>query len=73
MPTHDTGGKAQSGKVRRDSGYYEDAPPPEADPEATERAKKVSEETEDLIDEMDKVLEENPAEFMKGYVQKGGE
>lgn len=38
--------------------------------------KKSSEATEkldDLLDEIDSVLEENAEEFVKNYVQKGGE
>ena len=31
------------------------------------------EEIDDLLDEIDEVLEENAAEFVKNYVQKGGE
>ena len=38
-----------------------------------ERREKLSEETDDLLDEIDDVLEENAEEFVKSYVQKGGE
>lgn len=31
------------------------------------------EEIDDLLDEIDSVLEENAEEFIKNYVQKGGE
>ncbi len=31
------------------------------------------EEIDDLLDEIDSVLEENAEEFVKNYVQKGGE
>lgn len=31
------------------------------------------EDSDDLLDEIDSVLEENAYEFIKGYVQKGGE
>jgi prokaryotic ubiquitin-like protein Pup len=30
-------------------------------------------EVDDLLDEIDEVLEENAEEFVKNYVQKGGE
>jgi ubiquitin-like protein Pup len=29
--------------------------------------------TDDLLDEIDAVLEENAEEFVRGYIQKGGE
>ncbi len=32
-----------------------------------------SERIDDLLDEIDSVLEENAEEFVKNYVQKGGE
>jgi prokaryotic ubiquitin-like protein Pup len=72
MATRDTGGQSQSGKARRDA-EVEDAATPEVDPEVAERVEQVSEEVDDLLDEIDSVLEENAEEFIRGYVQKGGE
>jgi ubiquitin-like protein Pup len=34
---------------------------------------KLKQELDDLLDEIEEVLEENAEEFVKGYVQKGGE
>jgi prokaryotic ubiquitin-like protein Pup len=34
---------------------------------------KIKAELDDLLDEIDGVLEENAEEFVKAYVQKGGE
>jgi ubiquitin-like protein Pup len=33
----------------------------------------LKESLDDVLDEIDAVLEENAEEFVKGYVQKGGE
>jgi len=33
----------------------------------------LAEKIDDLLDEIDSVLEENAEEFVKNYVQKGGE
>lgn len=33
----------------------------------------LSDETDDLLADIDDVLEENAQEFVKGYVQQGGE
>ena len=33
----------------------------------------MKEELDDLLDEIDSVLEENAEDFVKSYVQKGGE
>lgn len=37
------------------------------------RGEEVTEKIDDLLDEIDSVLEENAEEFVKNYVQKGGE
>jgi ubiquitin-like protein Pup len=39
----------------------------------TEKGEKLKEEMDELIDEIDEVLEENAEEFVKNYVQRGGE
>lgn len=44
--------------------------------EATEVAKKDEElaaQTDDILDEIDDVLETNAEDFVKNYIQKGGE
>jgi prokaryotic ubiquitin-like protein Pup len=71
MATRDTGGQSQSGRSRRDEDIEDAAP--EANPEVAERHEKISEDVDDLLDEIDSVLEENAEEFVRGYVQKGGE
>jgi prokaryotic ubiquitin-like protein Pup len=40
---------------------------------ASEKGEKLKEEMDDILDEIDSVLEENAEEFIKSYVQKGGE
>ncbi len=71
MATRDTGGQSQSGKARRDE-EVEDVTT-EANPEVAERHDEITEDVDDLLDEIDSVLEENAEEFVRGYVQKGGE
>jgi len=39
----------------------------------TETGEKLKDEMDALIDEIDEVLEENAEEFVKNYVQRGGE
>ena len=41
--------------------------------ETTEKTEKLKEEMDEILDEIDSVLEENAEEFIKSYVQKGGE
>ncbi|MDH5563580.1 MAG: ubiquitin-like protein Pup [Nitrospirota bacterium] len=45
----------------------------QANPKVAETGQRLKEEMDDLVDEIDKVLEENATEFVKNYVQKGGE
>ena len=71
MATRDTGGQSQSGKSRRDAEIEDVAT--EANPEVAERHAEITEDVDDLLDEIDSVLEENAEEFVRGYVQKGGQ
>ena len=45
----------------------------EAQAEATKAESSAAEETDELLDEIDAVLESNAEEFVRSYVQKGGE
>jgi len=45
----------------------------QANPQVAEKGQRLKEEMDELVDEIDKVLEGNAAEFVKNYVQKGGE
>jgi ubiquitin-like protein Pup len=42
-------------------------------PAASETGEKLKAELDDLLDEIDEVLETNAEDFVKSYVQKGGE
>lgn len=44
-----------------------------AAPAATESGEKLKAELDDLLDEIDGVLETNAEDFVKSYVQKGGQ
>jgi prokaryotic ubiquitin-like protein Pup len=39
----------------------------------TTKGEELKAEMDDILDEIDSVLEENAEEFVKSYVQKGGE
>ena len=45
----------------------------EAAPAVSESGEKLKAELDDLLDEIDGVLETNAEDFVKSYVQKGGE
>ncbi len=44
-----------------------------ANPKVVETGKKLKEDIDKVVDEIDGVLEKNAEEFVKNYVQKGGE
>jgi ubiquitin-like protein Pup len=52
---------------------HEDEKPSVARTQLTKRGEELAEKLDDLLDEIDEVLEENTEEFVKGYVQRGGE
>ncbi|MCI0547049.1 MAG: ubiquitin-like protein Pup [Candidatus Rokubacteria bacterium] len=53
--------------------------PPDGDEAAktgdglAKKGKKIKEDLDNLLDEIDDILEENAEEFVKSYVQRGGE
>lgn len=58
--------------------HRKDTSPPEeegsgANPEVAKKGKKIKEDLDKLLDEIDDILEENAEEFVKSYVQRGGE
>ncbi|HEV7755716.1 MAG TPA: ubiquitin-like protein Pup [Mycobacteriales bacterium] len=70
MATRDTGGQSQTDRAKTDE---DDAPTPDASAAGTERREKLGDEVDSMLDEIDSVLEENAEEFVRGYVQKGGQ
>ena len=44
-----------------------------ASPAPTERGDRLKNELDDLLDESDEVLETNAEEFVRSYIQNGGE
>jgi ubiquitin-like protein Pup len=45
----------------------------EETPAASEKGEKLKAELDDLLDEIDEVLEVNSEDFVRSYVQKGGQ
>ena len=54
--------------ARRDDGQPDDAPAPVAP-----AAQKQDAEVDALLEEIDEVLESNAEQFVRGFVQKGGQ
>ncbi|GMR02551.1 MAG: hypothetical protein BMS9Abin20_0889 [Acidimicrobiia bacterium] len=60
--------------TERERSSRKDAPEsPQAQDAPVTRGEEVTDKIDDLLDEIDSVLEENAEEFVKNYVQKGGQ
>jgi ubiquitin-like protein Pup len=71
MSTRDTGGQQ---RAERRGEHVDDAAAAEVDTsEAAARAEVIADDVDSLLDEIDDVLEENAEEFVKSFVQKGGQ
>ncbi len=57
-------------ETRKDPQAREEVKP---NPKVVDAGKKLKEDIDKLVDEIDDVLEKNAEEFVKNYVQKGGE
>jgi prokaryotic ubiquitin-like protein Pup len=66
---------SDGGQVRKGGGSEEQAEHPDEHLEAStgEDTKDLLDDVDELMDEIDDVLEENAEEFVRGYVQKGGQ
>jgi prokaryotic ubiquitin-like protein Pup len=65
---------SDGGQVRKGGGS-EQEPEEHVEAEAStdEATKDLLDDVDELLDEIDEVLEENAEEFVRGYVQKGGQ
>ena len=59
--------RRKTAPARADDAVVEEAAP------STEQGDKLKAELDDLLDEIDDVLESNAEDFVKSYVQKGGQ
>lgn len=69
MATRDTGGQQKATRSREEAEEIEAS----VDTETAERHKEMTEDVDSLLDEIDEVLESNAEEFVRSYVQKGGQ
>ncbi len=69
MATRDTGGQQRATRSREENEEIEAS----VDSEVAERHKEMTEDIDAILDEIDEVLEENSEEFVRQYVQKGGQ
>ena len=69
MPTKDSGGQDR----RTRSSEEVEETEVEVTSDVHERVDKLTDDVDALLDEIDDVLEENAEDFVRGYVQKGGQ
>ena len=63
----------QQHKQPKRSGTEEETPEVEASEEVAERKERLDDDVDSILDEIDEVLEVNAEEFVRGFVQKGGQ
>ena len=68
MPTHDSG---QSRPQRQHEDEVEQSA--ESSTDVSERHEKLTEDVDAILDEIDDVLETNAEDFVRAFVQKGGQ
>ena len=69
MASKDSGGQERTSKSTEEA---EDVVA-ETTTDVHERVEELTSDVDDLLDEIDEVLESNAEEFVKSYVQKGGQ
>jgi ubiquitin-like protein Pup len=71
MAEKDTGGQQRSN--RRSTEADEVETDETASSDLKDRQEKLNEDVDSILDEIDEVLEENAEEFVRSYIQKGGQ
>jgi ubiquitin-like protein Pup len=64
---------AEREQIKKPSSTRTDDEVVEETPAGAKQGEKIKAELDDLLDEIDEVLEENAEEFVRAYVQKGGQ
>ncbi|MCY4037663.1 MAG: ubiquitin-like protein Pup [bacterium] len=63
---------AEREQIKRPAPQHEQSEARQA-PAASEQGEELKAELDDLLDEIDEVLESNAEDFVKSYIQKGGQ
>ena len=73
MTSHDSGGQSRASRQRESEDVSEDSVEATTETDTAERHEKLSEDVDAILDDIDAVLETNSEEFVRGFVQKGGQ
>jgi ubiquitin-like protein Pup len=68
MASHE-GGQSRPAKQREEVDEVTD----EASTDVAERHEKLADDVDAILDDIDEVLETNPEDFVRSFVQKGGQ
>jgi ubiquitin-like protein Pup len=69
MPSKDTGGQKRTSKTSEEVEEVE----ARGSSDVTDRKEKLDDDIDSILDEIDEALEENSEEFVRGFIQKGGQ
>ncbi|HET9077778.1 MAG TPA: ubiquitin-like protein Pup [Acidimicrobiales bacterium] len=64
---------AEREQIKKSAPSRSDEATVEEVPATSKKGEELKAELDDLLDEIDEVLEENAEEFVRSYVQKGGQ
>ena len=70
MAEQDTGGQQRASRRQDETDEAVEAAPAN---DVQERREKLNDDVDAILDEIDDVLEENAEEFVRSYIQKGGQ
>ena len=73
LPVYGAADQTQKQKPKGGGGDSTDAKGADGSKKMTKKGEELKEEMDELLDEIDSVLEENAEEFVKNYVQRGGQ
>ena len=71
MAEQDTGGQQRASRRQNETDEAVEEQAPNSD--VQERHEKLNDDVDAILDEIDDVLEENAEEFVRSYIQKGGQ
>lgn len=71
MASKDSGGQQRASRRTEDEAAPTEVEQPTES--VSERQEKLDEDVDAILDEIDSVLEENAEDFVRSYVQKGGQ
>jgi ubiquitin-like protein Pup len=71
MAEKDTGGQQRPSRRQNEADEVVEEQAPDSD--VQERREWLNEDVDAILDEIDDVLEENAEEFVRSYIQKGGQ